>query len=163
VRQTSFAEFQCSIARTMEAVGDWWSPLILRDVFVGVNRFDDLATDLGISRNLLTRRLDHLVEAGVLDRVPYQDRPVRHEYVLTESGRELVPLLVGLMAWGDRWQTPDGGPPAIVGHHGHPVRPQVTCADCGEPIVATELTVTGGPGGRIAPGTTIIGALLADG
>ena len=84
-------------------VGDRWSLLILRDAFRGVRRFADLRDDLGIARNILADRLDKLVDAGILDRVPYQERPVRHEYRLTAKGRDLSPALVALMRWGDRW------------------------------------------------------------
>ncbi|HJO20101.1 MAG TPA: helix-turn-helix domain-containing protein, partial [Acidimicrobiales bacterium] len=94
---------RCSIARTLEAVGDRWTLLILRDLFRGVRRFERLHGDLGIARNLLTDRLRRLEEAGVVQRVPYQERPVRHEYRLTAKGRDLSPALVALMAWGDRW------------------------------------------------------------
>ena len=93
----------CSIARTLEVIGDRWTLLILRDAFRGVRRFDELCTDLGMSRAVLTERLKRLVDAGVLTRVPYQERPVRHEYRLTPMGVELSPMLVALMRWGDHW------------------------------------------------------------
>src|SRR5207244_2727450 len=86
MRQTNFAEMQCSLARSLEVAGDWWTPLIIRDASLGLNRFDDLAEDLGISRNLLATRLQTLVDDGLLERRPYSERPVRHESALTQPG-----------------------------------------------------------------------------
>lgn len=101
-----------TIAAVAELVGDKWSMLVVRDVFRGVRRFDDLCDDLGMSRAVLTNRLRRLVDAGVLTKVPYQKRPLRHEYRLTEMGRELSPMLVALLRWGDRWF--GGGQPTAV-------------------------------------------------
>jgi DNA-binding HxlR family transcriptional regulator len=92
-----------TIAAVAELVGDKWSMLVVRDVFRGVRRFDDLCADLGMSRAVLTVRLRKLVDAGVLTKVPYQERPLRHEYRLTQMGLELSPMLVALLRWGDRW------------------------------------------------------------
>ncbi len=92
-----------TIAAVAGLVGDKWSMLVLRDIFRGVRRFDELCTDLGMSRAVLTERLKRLVDAGVLTKVPYQERPVRHEYRLTPMGVELSPMLVALLRWGDRW------------------------------------------------------------
>jgi DNA-binding HxlR family transcriptional regulator len=103
MHRTSFAAMHCSIARTLEVAGEWWTPLILRDIALGITRFDDLQRDLGISRKVLTQRLDTLVAGGVLERQPYQQHPPRHQYLLTAKGRDLVPVLFALMAWGDRW------------------------------------------------------------
>ncbi|NRQ38333.1 helix-turn-helix transcriptional regulator [Nonomuraea sp. NN258] len=149
----------CSIARAVGVLAEPWTPLILRDLFLGVRRFDDLAEDLGISRNLLTRRLEHLVASGVVGRRPYQERPVRHEYVLTESGREVVPALMMLMAWGDRWSTPPGGPPALLVHScGERFTPVPTCPHCGGEANAETVTVVGGPGAAQGPGTMVLAA-----
>ncbi len=92
-----------SITRTLDLVGDRWTLLILRGTFRGLHRFSELHDDLGIAKNLLSDRLTRLVDAGILAKVPYQERPVRHEYRLTEKGRELSPALIALMQWGDRW------------------------------------------------------------
>jgi DNA-binding HxlR family transcriptional regulator len=92
-----------TIATVADLVGDKWSMLVVRDVFRGVRRFDDLCADLGMSRAVLTGRLKKLVAAGVLTKVPYHERPVRHEYRLTPMGLELSPMLVALLRWGDRW------------------------------------------------------------
>lgn len=126
----------CSIARALSVVGERWTLLILREIFFGVARFDPLRRRLGISRNVLTQRLEHLVEHGVLEKVPYQDRPVRHEYRLTEKGRDLYPVLLALLGWGDRWAT-EGAPPSLTLTHrtcGHHLTAKTTCAHCGDPL-----------------------------
>jgi DNA-binding HxlR family transcriptional regulator len=161
MRQTSFADFHCSLARTLDAVGDWWAPLILRDLFVGIRRFDELVEDLGISRNLLTDRLANLIEHGVVDTSHYSDHARRVEYHLTESGRELATVLMALTAWGDRWQTPAGGAPIWFRHRDHRCEPQVACGTCHEPIDAADITFRPGPGGRVAKGTALIGSRIA--
>ncbi len=153
-----FGEMHCSMARALDVIGDPWTPLVLRDVYLGLVRFDHIATDLGISRNLLTQRLAHLVDRGVLARRRYQDRPERYEYTLTESGRELVPVLMALTAWGDRWVGPEQGPPLRFRHAcGQIIVPTVSCPACGEEISATDVTPIAGPGRRSAPGTALVG------
>ncbi|MBT2227509.1 helix-turn-helix transcriptional regulator [Nonomuraea sp. NEAU-A123] len=153
----------CSIAQAVGVVAEPWTPLILRDLFLGVRRFDDLAEDLGISRNLLTRRLEHLVAAGVVERRPYQERPVRFEYVLTEAGRDIVPALFTLMAWGDRWATPPGGPPALLVHScGEQFTPVVTCPHCGGEADADSVLAVRGPGAAQGPGTMVLAAEAAE-
>ncbi|MEW2355716.1 helix-turn-helix domain-containing protein [Spirillospora sp. NPDC029432] len=162
MQKTSFADMHCSIGRTLEVVGQWWSPLIVRDVYLGLHRFDDIAGNLGISRNLLAKRLEDLVAAGILERRRYQDRPPRHEYHLAEAGRELVPVLMAMMAWGDRWQTPAGGPPVRLVHEacGHEFTPRVACSECGEPVTADTVDVLPGPGAANGPGTWLLGGPL---
>ncbi|HEX3452697.1 MAG TPA: helix-turn-helix domain-containing protein, partial [Solirubrobacteraceae bacterium] len=103
MKRTSLNDHPCSIARSLEVVGEWWTPLILRDVFYGLRRFGDLQEDLGISANVLADRLATLVREGVLETRVYRERPERREYVLSEKGRELLPALLALMRWGDRW------------------------------------------------------------
>jgi DNA-binding HxlR family transcriptional regulator len=162
MRNTSFAGMHCSIARSLEVMGDWWSPLILRDLYLGLDRFDELVTDLGISRNLLTDRLATLIEGGVVRREAYQVRPVRYSYALTEAGCELVPVLLALTAWGDKWATPEGGAPIRFRHEtcGEVFTPTVGCSNCGEPLTADTVSPQAGPGGRTAPGTALIGTVL---
>src|SRR5262245_10413885 len=157
MRQTSFAGFHCSLARSLDVMGDWWTPLILRDLFLGLDRFDDLVADLGISRILLTVRLAALVEHGLVRRQRYAERPPRDRYLLSEAGRELVPILAALTAWGDRWATPPGGPRVLFRHRtcGHGCTPQVACSHCGQPLAAEELEFLRGPGGRRPPGTLL--------
>jgi DNA-binding HxlR family transcriptional regulator len=148
----------CSIGQALEIIGEWWTPLILRDVYLGLHRFDQIVEDLGISRNLLATRLDRLVNHGVLERRPYQQRPTRHEYHLTEAGAQAVPTLMALMAWGDRWASPPGGPPVRLVHDacGATFTPQVCCSECGEPVTAATVTATPGPGAAPGPGTALL-------
>ena len=105
----------CSIARTLELVGERWTLLVIRDAFLGMRRFDEFQESLGIARNVLSDRLRRLVDAGILERVRYQEHPERFEYRLTERGRELNTALIALLRWGDRYLAPDG-PPRIVEH-----------------------------------------------
>lgn len=155
--RTDLSAFTCSLARTMGILGDAWSPLILRDAYLGLTRFDDLRRDLGVARNVLTERLDRLVAYGLLERRPYQERQLRHDYVLTDKGRDLVPALMALMAWGDRW-TADDGPPALLVHRacGESTVPTVCCSACGAPLDAAEVRVQPGPGVRRRPGTLVL-------
>src|SRR3954469_22005460 len=102
MQRTNFGDMACSIARTLDVVGEPWSPLIVRDVWVGIRRFDQLQADLGISTKVLTERLKWLGERGVLEKVAYSERPTRHEYVLTEKGAELCSILMAMTAWGDK-------------------------------------------------------------
>jgi DNA-binding HxlR family transcriptional regulator len=155
---------RCSLARGLELIGDWWSPLIIRDLFLGVTRFDELVEDLGISRNLLTRRLNALADNGIVARRAYQERPVRCEYVLTEAGHDLVPAILALTAWGDRWAQPREGSPILFVHQtcGHEFRPQVTCSICGEEIRADTVTALPGPGGAAKAGTRVVARRLKE-
>ncbi len=105
----------------------------------------------------MTTRLNELVDNGLVRRERYSDRPPRDRYVLTRPGRELVPILCALTAWGDRWQTPPGGPPVRFRHDGHPGTPTVSCSTCGEALTAENIDVRPGPGGRAAPGTRLVG------
>ncbi len=147
VRRKSFEDMNCSIARSLEVVGEWWTLLILRDCFLGVRRFDDFHERLGISRNILTDRLEHLVDHGVLERVPYQEHPVRYDYRLTDKGRDLWLVLTALRQWGDRWEL-DGRPPVVVDHvgHGHVAEAVATCAACGEELDVRAVRARPGPG-----------------
>ncbi|MFD3871793.1 winged helix-turn-helix transcriptional regulator [Streptomyces sp. NPDC058623] len=114
-QRTHLGEADCSIAQALDVVGDWWTLLIVRDTARGLHRFDELQRELGMSRKVLTERLKMLVEAGVLTRVPYQERPVRHEYRLTPRGRGLLPVLVALQDWGDTWVLGEGEMTATAG------------------------------------------------
>jgi DNA-binding HxlR family transcriptional regulator len=162
MRRTSFARMHCSLARGLDLIGDWWSPLIVRDLYLGVVRFDDLVEDLGISRNLLTRRLNALVRSGIVARHAYQRRPLRYEYRLTEAGRDLVPAILALTAWGDRWAKPKEGSPMLFVHKtcGHQFQPQVTCSACGEAITGDAVKTLGGPGGAMKAGTRVLARRL---
>jgi DNA-binding HxlR family transcriptional regulator len=137
----------CSVAQCLDVVGEWWSLLIVRDAFLGVSRFDDFQARLGISRNILAQRLNHLVDSGVLKRVPYQEHPPRSEYRLTEKGRDLWHVLTAMRQWGDRWEAPDG-PPLRIKHTkcGHLVKVLPVCSHCGEMLDARVVTPVPGPG-----------------
>jgi DNA-binding HxlR family transcriptional regulator len=162
MRNTSFAGMHCSLAQSLEVMGDWWSPLILRDLYLGLDRFDQLVTDLGISRNLLTDRLATMTDAGLITRTPYQTNPVRYGYQLTEAGSELIPILIALTAWGDRWATPPAGQPIRFTHTtcGKVTTPEVCCSECGDTLTAANTTPSPGPGGRTAPGTALIATVM---
>ena len=147
MQRTDFSKMACSIARTLDVIGEPWSPLILRDVWVGLTRFDQIQADLGISRKVLTERLNHLVDQGVLDRRPYDKRP-RYEYQLTEKGTGLVDMLMVMTAWGDKWLAGEAGPPVLLRHHGcgHIASVDLRCTHCGEPMHATDVDPLPGPG-----------------
>ena len=142
MRRTSFADVDCSIAQTLEVVGEWWTLLILRDAFQGVRRFEDFQRDLGIARNVLTQRLARLVDEQILERQRYQTQPERFEYRLTDKGLELYPVLISLMRWGDRWAVGRAGPPVLLTHKacGHEGLPVLTCAGCGEEVEARRMS-----------------------
>jgi DNA-binding HxlR family transcriptional regulator len=155
----SFGTMHCSMARALDVIGDPWTPLVLRDLYLGLTRFDELAEDLGVARNLLARRLDHLVERGVIERRAYQDRPPRYDYRLAAAGREVMPILMALTAWGDRWVGPEAGPPIRFRHAcGEVVEPAVVCPACHEPFTVPTVTPMPGPGHGSAPGTRLVGA-----
>src|SRR4051794_9990680 len=147
MQRTDFGEMACSIARTLEVIGEPWSPLILRDIWVGLARFEQLQADLGISRKVLTERLNHLVDRGVVERRPYDQRP-RYEYVLTERGRELVDVLMVMVAWGDKWLAGEAGPPVLYRHQacGEISHVDLVCAHCGKPMHADDVEVLPGRG-----------------
>jgi DNA-binding HxlR family transcriptional regulator len=131
----------CSLARSLAAIGDRWTVLVLRDAFLGVRRFDDFEQSLGIARRVLSERLALLVSEKILAKVPYQERPIRHEYRLTEKGLELYPMILSLVHWGDKHYAGKAGPPVIHTHLGcgHDFRSVLTCSECGEPLAAREV------------------------
>jgi DNA-binding HxlR family transcriptional regulator len=137
----------CSIASTLQVIGDRWTLLVLRDAFRGVRRFDDFAADLGIARNLLADRLGRLVEHGILAKVPYQERPVRHEYRLTAKGRDLSPALVAFMHWGDKHLAADE-PPVVLVHDacGEPLDQVFVCWRCDETLTPRQIRSRPGAG-----------------
>ncbi|WP_280492160.1 winged helix-turn-helix transcriptional regulator [Nocardia asiatica] len=163
--KAAFSDIVCSIARTVDAIGERWTPLILRDLFVGLRRFEDLRRDLGIASNVLAARLDALQEHGIVEKRAYQSNPVRYEYLLTERGRDLYPVLTMLITWGDKWLAGTEGPPAVVVHRGcgRATSGVVVCRECGEPLTADDVRWLPGPGGRPGPGTMLIGGLLEAG
>jgi DNA-binding HxlR family transcriptional regulator len=153
------SDIVCSIARTLDAVGERWTPLILRDLFVGITRFEDIRRDLGIASNVLTARLDTLQQHGIIEARVYQSNPVRHEYLLTERGRDLYPVLTMLITWGDKWLAGPAGPPALVIHRdcGRTTSGVVVCSECHAPLTADNVHWQHGPGAHRGPGTMLIG------
>ena len=139
----------CSIQQTLDVIGDRWMLLIIRNLFRGARRFSELEEDLGIAKNLLTVRLNKLVSAEIVERVPYQDRPVRHEYLLTQKGRDLSPSLVALMKWGDRWCN-DGSAPTVLVHSdcGTPLMQVTHCPTCDDALDPGQIRSRPGPGAR---------------
>jgi DNA-binding HxlR family transcriptional regulator len=138
----------CSIAKALEVIGERWSLLIVRDVMNGNRRFDELQKGLGIARNVLSARLQRLVEEDILERRPYQESPERFEYFLTEKGLDLWPALIALLAWGDRHSPEPDGPPMLIVHKecGGPVSDRGVCEACGETLRARDARALPGPG-----------------
>ena len=147
MQRSSFREMNCSIGQSLEVVGEWWSLLIIRDAFLGVTRFDEFQERLGIARNVLNQRLSHLVDEGVFERVAYSEHPPRFDYVLTEQGRDLWPVVVALRQWGDRWRAPDGPPLQLVHREcGHVAELVPVCSECGARLGPGDVTAMPGPG-----------------
>ncbi len=138
----------CSIAGALEVVGERWSLLIVRDVMLGLRRFDEIQADLGIARNVLQTRLVRLLEQGVLERRPYQQHPPRCEYRLTEKGLDLWPAMVALMRWGDQYAAPAAGPPVLLEHRGcgGALDDHRMCAACGARLSVRDVRAVPGPG-----------------
>ncbi len=138
----SYEGQDCSIARALEVVGERWTLLVLRESFLGTRRFDDFHGRLGIARNVLQARLERLVDEQIFVRVRYQERPPRYEYRLTPAGRELLPVLVTLLQWGDRHRAPEG-PPAAIAHArcGGAVNAALLCERCGATVEPRTISV----------------------
>ncbi len=158
--RSSFDDMTCSIARTLDVLGEWWTPLVLRDIFAGVTRFDAIHENLGISRKVLAQRLNALVEHDVLQRVAYQYRPTRYDYRLTDRGADLAMVLLAMQSWGDRWIFGTDREPVVIRHGecGALTKPELTCAECGEPLTAAGITALPGPGFVTGRGSAGVGA-----
>jgi DNA-binding HxlR family transcriptional regulator len=150
---SSYDSDTCSIARTLALVGDRWTLLVLRDVANGVSRFDELARHLGIARNILSARLTRLTGAGLVERAAYREpgERERFQYRLSRSGRDLIPVLLAFMAWGDQHLAGPEGPPAVVRHAdcGAPIRVAVTCEQGHELGSRPRVRLEPGPGSRV--------------
>jgi DNA-binding HxlR family transcriptional regulator len=147
MQRTSLSGAECPMAASLDQVGDWWSMLILRDAFDGYSRFDEFERSLGIAPNMLTRRLKSLVAAGVLERQPYQERPVRYAYVLTPRGRQFLPVLLALNAWGSAVMDPDERTVVVVeAETGRALDPVLVDRATGEPIDLAKVRFAAGPG-----------------
>ena len=146
MRRKSFGNMQCPIARSLERVGEWWSILILRDASLGLRRFDEFQQSLGIAPNILTRRLKTLVEAGLLERSRYSERPPRDEYVLTDAGRDFRPVLWALLAWGNKHFAPEGASVVVVDSKtGAEADPVLVDRNTGRPLVPPDFRSVAGP------------------
>jgi DNA-binding HxlR family transcriptional regulator len=149
MRRTSYEQMNCSIASALDVVGEPWTLLIVRDAFYGVRRFDDFQENLGIARNVLTARLKKLVEAGVFRKIAYRQRPLRHEYRLTEKGAALFTVIVGLKQWGDRFgvASKDGKPMDLVDRNdSRPLEPVLIDGTTGQRLELTNVRSVAGPG-----------------
>ncbi len=143
-------EEPCSMARTIGVIGDRWTLLILRECFLRTRRFEGFQSALGITRHLLAERLKKLVRLGILRRIPYQEAPKRHEYILTQKGLDLYPIMMALVHWGDTHMVDERGRPLLHQHRncGKDFDPVMVCSECGEPLSAKEVHTHPGPGAR---------------
>ena len=147
MERKSFADMDCSVAQSLEVIGEWWSMLIVRDAFLGVTRFEHFHRRLGISRNILRDRLNALVANGVFDRDAYSERPPRFDYRLSDKGRDLWPVLTAMRQWGDRWAASTGAPVTMIHRAcGHESRAVMVCEHCGETLSARGVRVVPGVG-----------------
>lgn len=148
MRWSEIGREPCSVARTLSVIGDRWTLLVLRECFLRVRRFDAFEQGLGIARHVLADRLKKLTEAGILARVPYQQRPARYEYRLTGKGLDLYPVVMAIVHWGDTHMAGDEGPPLLHEHKtcGHVMHAKMVCSECGEPLRARDVRVHAGPG-----------------
>jgi DNA-binding HxlR family transcriptional regulator len=144
----AFADLNCSIARPLSFLGERWALLVLRDLFLGRRRFDEIQDSLGVATNVLSQRLATLVEEGIVERHRYSEHPERFEYRLTEKGRDLQPILLALLGWGDRYTTGSGGAPLETVHTecGHVFHMTPTCSHCGGEVNAGNVHSRPGPG-----------------
>jgi DNA-binding HxlR family transcriptional regulator len=144
----AFAELNCSIARPLSVLGERWALLVLRDLFLGRRRFDDIQGSLGIASNVLSQRLATLADEGIVERRRYSEHPERFEYLLTEKGRDLQPVLLALLNWGDRYTSdPDGAPLETVHTEcGHAFHMVPTCSHCGGKVDSSNIRSRPGPG-----------------
>lgn len=145
----------CSLARTLSVVGDRWTLLVLRESFLGTRRFDEFEKRLGITRHVLADRLKKLVESGVLNKVAYQQRPLREDYRLSDKGRDLYPAIMALVHWGDRYMSgPEGAPIRHIHRNcGQPIHGVLVCSDCGEPLQPRDVQLEEAPAlkGQLLP------------
>jgi DNA-binding HxlR family transcriptional regulator len=146
MQRPSFSDIECSMAQALEVIGEWWSLMVVREVFFGRHRFEEMHADLGIARNTLTNRLNRLVDEGVLERRRYSDSPNRTEYHLTKAGIDLHQVMIALMEWGAKWRPLRGGATTAMVHScGKVTEPVLTCEHCGKRVVPGDLHLQPGP------------------
>ena len=144
MRWSEIDQQDCSVAQALSVIGDRWTLLVLKEAFMRVRRFEDFQARTGAPRPVLADRLKTLVDNGVLERHLYSERPDRFEYRLSEKGRDLYPVVVSILRWGDRWLSGDAGPPVELRHKGcgHVVHPELACPQCGEWLEARDMQVS---------------------
>ena len=149
MQRKSYGKMQCPVARSLERVGEWWSMLIIRDALHGLSRFDQFQKSLGIAPNMLTRRLNALLKAGLLEKRRYSDRPPRHEYLLTDRGRDFKPVIIALQAWGNRHFAPEGESVRLVdARTGVIADPVMVDRKTGRSLTSPEFILAPGPAAR---------------
>ncbi len=150
MKRKSYLDMRCPIARSLEEIGEWWSILILRDAFHGMTRFDEFATNLGVAPNILTKRLKALVGNGLLEKKPYSEKPLRHEYVLTEKGKDFFAVLVTLLNWGNKHVVADGQAAVLLADResGEIIEPQLFNPKTKKPLRPADMKLVAGPGAR---------------
>jgi DNA-binding HxlR family transcriptional regulator len=148
MKRASFESMSCSVAQSLEVIGEWWTLLIVRDAFFGITRFEQFQERLGIARNVLATRLDTLVEHGVLERRAYDEARERYDYLLTEKGKALWPVLTTIRQWGDEWVVGKGNEPILMTHTacGEQTHAELMCDHCGEKLNRRDVRVKAGPG-----------------
>jgi DNA-binding HxlR family transcriptional regulator len=163
MQRTSFEQMACPIARTLDVIGEPWTPLVVRDIYVGVSRFDEIQRNLGISRKVLSNRLATLLDHDVIERDAYQGNPPRYDYRLTDKGADLAVVLLAMKQWGDRWSFGGKDQPMLLRHDscGTITDPVLTCSGCGEHIHPGDTSLVAGPGFSLGPGTREIPAAMA--
>lgn len=138
----TYTQLDCSVARTLERIGERWTVLIIRDAFYGLRRFDDFQASLGVARNVLTTRLTTLVDTGIMRKELYQEHPPRYEYRLTEKGRDLIPVLTSLLAWGDKWEAGNRSTATLIHETcGNVMHTKSVCEHCREEVDAFNLSI----------------------
>ena len=146
MQRKSFGKMACPIARSLERVGEWWSILIIRDALHGFTRFDEFQKNLGIAPNMLARRLSALVDAGLLERRRYRERPPRYEYILTATGRDFRPVIVAMFAWGNRHFAPEGASVLLIDRKSRAkVDPVLVDRRSGKPLDERDYVFAAGP------------------
>ena len=154
MRRTRFADWDCSVARATDILGDWWTPLVVRSAMLGCRRFDDFVEMLGIPRNVLTERLTRLVDEEILAKVEYQERPVRYEYRLTPKGVGLYPVIVTMLEWGNEWLDWETDPPVhlVDRETGERLEPVLVDRRTGKELVPRKTRAVYDPGRGLRPG-----------
>jgi DNA-binding HxlR family transcriptional regulator len=148
MKWSELADQPCSVARSVAVIGDRWTLMVLRDLFLGIRRFEDFERRLRISRSIIADRLKRLVDEGVLRKEAYQENPVRHEYRLTDKGLALHPVIMSIVHWGDAHYAGEAGPPLLHRHKacGCDFAPVLSCSECGDAVGARDVEVRMGPG-----------------